>query len=112
MPRLPLATQWYDRFRPPAVTCGLYCLFPQNLAQMRDHRSIAMDKPFHLLTPQEKTVLRIAQNRAITEKTKGMVAVPSKRPASKATSTVSNPNDFTRATPEDHLGSVIRKVKA
>lgn len=72
-----------------------------------------MDKPFHLLTPQEKTVLRIAQNRAITEKTKGMVAAPSKRSASKAsTSVASNPNDFTRATPEDHLGSVIRKVKA
>ena len=71
-----------------------------------------MDKPFHLLTPQEKTILRIAQNRAITEKTKGMVAAPSKRPASRATSSVSNPNDFTRATPEDHLGSVIRKVKA
>jgi hypothetical protein len=60
-----------------------------------------MDKPFHLLTPQEKTVLRIAQNRAINEKVKS-VGVP---PAKSST-------DFTRATPDEHVGSVIRKVKA
>ncbi len=58
-----------------------------------------MTKPFHLLTPQEKTVLRIAQNRAMDEK---KVPVP---PAKSST-------DFTRATPEDHVGRVIRKVKA
>ena len=61
-----------------------------------------MDKPFHLLTPQEKTVLRIAQNRAIAEKTKTTAAAV---PPSKSS------KDFVRATPEDHLGSVIRKVK-
>ncbi len=61
-----------------------------------------MDKPFHLLTPQEKTILRIAQNRAIAEKTK--TAATSLPPAKSS-------KDYTRATPEDHLGSVIRKVK-
>jgi hypothetical protein len=62
-----------------------------------------MDKPFHLLTPQEKTVLRIAQNRAIAEKTRTstVAAIP---PAKSS-------KDYIRATPEDHLGSVIRKVK-
>jgi hypothetical protein len=59
-----------------------------------------MTKPFHLLTPAEKTVLRIAQNRAINEKT-NLAAPPSK-----------SSKEFVRATPEDHLGSVIRKVKA
>ncbi len=57
-------------------------------------------KPFHLLTPQEKTILRIAQNRAINEKVKATPVPPSK-----------SSTDYTRATPEDHLGSVIRKVK-
>jgi hypothetical protein len=57
-------------------------------------------KPFHLLTPAEKTVLRIAQNRAINEKT-SLAAPPSK-----------SSKEFVRATPEDHVGSVIRKVKA
>jgi len=57
-----------------------------------------MDKPFHLLTPQEKTILRIAQNRAIDEKTKSV-------PPAKSSS------GFTRSTPEDHVGRIIRKVK-
>lgn len=64
-----------------------------------------MDKPFHLLTPQEKTVLRIAQNRAIAEKTKTSAAAAVALPPAKSS------KDYTRATPEDHLGSVIRKVK-
>jgi hypothetical protein len=59
-------------------------------------------KPFHLLTPQEKTVLRIAQNRAITEKIGEKASAP---PPSKSS------KDYTRSTPEDHVGSVIRKVK-
>jgi len=63
-----------------------------------------MDKPFHLLTPQEKTVLRIAQNRAIAEKTKTSAA-PAAMPPTKSS------KEYIRATPEDHLGSVIRKVK-
>jgi len=62
---------------------------------------VSMDKPFHLLTPQEKTVLRIAQNRAIAEKTKTVAAPPPK----------ASSKDYTRATPEDHVGRVIRKVK-
>ncbi len=59
-------------------------------------------KPFHLLTPQEKTTLRIAQNRAITEKIgeKATAAPPSK-----------SSKEYVRSTPEDHVGSVIRKVK-
>jgi len=66
-----------------------------------------MDKPFHLLTPQEKTVLRIAQNRAIAEKVseRPQTAVPPRKSAAGSAG-------FTRATPEDHKGSVIRKVKA
>jgi len=62
-----------------------------------------MTKPFHLLTPDEKTALRIAQNRAITEKIgeKTNPLPPSKSSAA-----------YIRSTPEDHLGSVIRKVKA
>jgi hypothetical protein len=60
-------------------------------------------KPFHLLTPQEKTVLRIAQNRAITEKVGEKAAA---LPPSKSS------KDHIRSTPEDHLGSVIRKVQA
>lgn len=63
-----------------------------------------MDKPFHLLTPHEKTILRIAQNRAIAEKTKTS-------PASAAVPPSKSSKDYIRATPEDHLGSVIRKVK-
>jgi hypothetical protein len=62
-----------------------------------------MDKPFHLLTPQEKTVLRIAQNRAIAEKTR--ISAAAAVPPAKSS------KDYVRATPEDHLGSVIRKVK-
>ena len=61
-----------------------------------------MDKPFHLLTPQEKTILRIAQNRAIAKKRK-------RQPLRCHQANLSK--DYTRATPEDHLGSVIRKVK-
>jgi hypothetical protein len=55
-------------------------------------------KPFHLLTPAEKTVLRIAQNRAMAEKTKEV-------PPSKSS------KEYVRSTPEDHVGSIIRKVK-
>lgn len=66
-----------------------------------------MDKPFHLLTPAERTALRIAQNRAIAEKieeNKGKA----QRPPSQST------GDFVRATPEERgkLGTVIRKVQS
>ena len=68
-----------------------------------------MDKPFHLMTPAERTALRIAQNRAITEKIaeKQKTTVAKKPPAASTT-------DFTRSTPEEraelHAG-VIRKVQ-
>jgi hypothetical protein len=61
-------------------------------------------KPFHLMTPAERTALRIAQNRAIAERVGD--AKPTK-PPSKSTA------GYVRATPDDHakLGGVIRKVQ-
>ena len=62
-----------------------------------------MDKPFHLMTPAERTALRIAQNRAITEKLEqDKNAKPPKESGA----------GFTRATPEERgkLGTLIRKV--
>ncbi len=64
-----------------------------------------MSKPFHLMTPAERTALRIAQNRAISEKiANGKSQQPSDRPTA----------DYTRATPEERAerGSVIRKVRS
>lgn len=75
------------------------------------------NKPFHLLSPKEKTALRIAQNRAITERialsgagtTTGRTKA--QRQPAKASTT-----DFIRATPEERaalkVGSVIRKVQS
>jgi hypothetical protein len=60
-------------------------------------------KPFHLLTPQEKTILRIAQNRAITERISEKKDAP---PPAKSSA------EYVRATPDEHVGRVIRKVKA
>ena len=70
-----------------------------------------MDKPFHLMTPAERTALRIAQNKAISEKiaenkTPGKA---SKKPP------VTSTAEFIRATPEDRAkvsGGVIRKVQS
>jgi hypothetical protein len=64
-----------------------------------------MNKPFHLMTPAERTAARIAQNRAISEKIAG-----NKNQAHPARSSV----EYNRATPEEHaeLGSVIRKVRS
>ena len=63
-----------------------------------------MSKPYHLMTPAERTAVRIAQNRAISEKV-GEGARP-KPPAG------SN-REFIRGTPEERakFGSVIRKVQ-
>jgi hypothetical protein len=61
-----------------------------------------MTTPFHLMTPEEKTILRIAQNREISERI-------SERPAAVPPSK-SSPKSV-RATPEEHMGSIIRKVK-
>jgi hypothetical protein len=67
-----------------------------------------MTKPFHLMTPAERTALRIAQNRAIAEKV--AQATPPQRPPARSS------GDFIRATPEEHaelrkLGGVVRKVQ-
>lgn len=63
-----------------------------------------MNKPFHLLTPAEKTALRIAQNRAISEK---IDERKDKKPPARST------GDYLRATPEERskTGSLIRKMK-
>jgi hypothetical protein len=63
-----------------------------------------MSKPFHLMTPAERTAARIAQNRAISEKV-GEGASP-KPP-------VGSSREFIRRTPEERakFGSVIRKVQ-
>src|SRR5690242_19494773 len=43
------------------------CLSPQNEGKFEIMRC-SMNKPFHLMTPAERTAARIAQNRAISEK--------------------------------------------
>jgi len=65
---------------------------------------ILMSKPYHLMTPAERTAARIAQNRAIAEK---VGEGPNPKPPK------SSSGEFTRGTPEDHakLGGVIRKVQ-
>jgi hypothetical protein len=65
-----------------------------------------MEKPFHLMTPEERTTARIAKNRAIEERVGShkMTKPPSKSAAG-----------FTRATPEEHAskrGGVVRKVQS
>jgi len=62
-----------------------------------------MNKPYHLMTPAERTAARIAENRAIAEK-----AGENKNSKPPARST----GDYIRATPEERgkLGSMIRKV--
>lgn len=66
-----------------------------------------MNKPFHLMTPAERTAARIAQNRAIAEKIEASKG-NAKRPPVQSTS------DYVRATPEERgkLGTVIRKVQS
>jgi hypothetical protein len=74
------------------------------------------NKPFHLLTPKEKTALRIAQNRAITERIalSGAGTTAGRAKAQRAPAKTSS--DFIRATPEERaalkVGSVIRKVQS
>lgn len=60
-----------------------------------------MNKPFHLMTPAERTALRIAQNRAISEK---ISQDKNKKPPTSST------GDYTRSTPAER-GGVIRKVQ-
>lgn len=64
-----------------------------------------MSKPFHLMTPAERTAARIAQNRAIAEK---VAETKSFLTPSRST------GDYIRVTPEERakLGSIIRKVQS
>ena len=66
---------------------------------------VTMSKPFHLMTPAERTAARIAQNRAISEK----IAESKNQRAP-----VGSSAEYFRATPEERakLGSVIRKVRS
>jgi hypothetical protein len=65
-----------------------------------------MNKPFHLMTPAERTAARIAQNRAIEEK---IAENKVRKPPAKST------GDFVRATPEERAslrGGLVRKVQS
>lgn len=64
-----------------------------------------VSKPYHLMTPAERTAARIAQNRAIAEKVgKG----PNPKPPA------ASGHEFVRETPEERAksGGLIRKVQA
>ena len=63
-----------------------------------------MNKPYHLMTPAERTAARIAQNLVMAEK---IAEVKTQLPPARSNA------DYVRATPEEHakLGSVIRKVQ-
>ncbi|MBV8069495.1 MAG: hypothetical protein JO270_06285 [Acidobacteriaceae bacterium] len=69
-----------------------------------------MNKPFHLMTPEERTALRIAQNRVIAEK----VAQAQKSTANPKKAPSAGPGgEGIRMTPEERakIGGVIRKVQ-
>ncbi len=63
-----------------------------------------MTKPFHMLTPAEKTALRISQNRAINERIADDKTKVKKPPTASTA-------EFTRTTPGER-GGVIRKVQS
>ncbi|MGA8026613.1 MAG: hypothetical protein WB992_05665 [Bryobacteraceae bacterium] len=70
-----------------------------------------MNKPYNLMTPDERTTARIAQNRAISEK----IAASGKLAMSKEQrSPLGSTGEYTRVTPDERakLGSVIRKVQS
>ncbi len=94
-----------------------------------------MDKPFHMLTQAEKTALRIAQNKAITERVvekqeaeqragREQGAKTPRRRAASANGSSSrvkpqpppekSTTNFTRSTPEERaeVGAFIRKVQS
>jgi hypothetical protein len=64
-----------------------------------------ISKPFHLMSPAERTAARIAQNRAMSEK---IAASKNSVPPQPST------GDYSRMTPEERakLGSMIRKVQS
>lgn len=72
-------------------------------------RALMTTKPFHLMTPAERTIARIAQNRAISERIEEKVEeTKARKPPVRST------DDYTRGTPDERskLGSVIRKIKS
>jgi hypothetical protein len=79
---------------------------------MRDDYIRVQDKPkpFHLMTPAERTAARIAQNRAIDERIKEhKVEIKNKKPPASSSA------DYVRATPEERAalrGSLVRKVQS
>jgi hypothetical protein len=72
------------------------------------------NKPFHLLSPKEKTALRIAQNRAINERVALSGALTSAARTKAQKPPTKSSSDYIRATPEERaaskVGGVIRKV--
>ena len=64
-----------------------------------------MKKPFHLMTPEERTAARIAQNRIISEK---IAENKNSQPPAQST------EEYIRMTPEERakLSTVIRKVQS
>jgi len=64
-----------------------------------------MTKPYHLMTPAERTAARIAENRAIAER---IAETESHRPPARSS------GEFTRRTPDERSksGTVIRKVQS
>ncbi len=82
---------------------------------MRDDyiRVSEKQKPFHLMTPAERTAARIAQNRAIDERIKEHhVEIKSE---SKSKKPATSSAGYVRATPEERAalhGSLVRKVQS
>lgn len=64
-----------------------------------------MTTPYHLMTPAERTVARITQNRAMSEK---IADSKTQQPPAQSTT------NYTRATPHERAarGTVIRKVRS
>ncbi len=76
-----------------------------------------MSKPFHLMTPAERTAARIAQNRAIDDKiAENKVQVqPAPVRAQRPPASSSSSAGYVRLTPEERAktrGSLIRKVQS
>jgi hypothetical protein len=74
-----------------------------------------MSKPFHEMTPAERTAARIAQNRAIEEKLAAGKLQPAPARAQRPPASSSPAADYVRLTPEERAklrGSLIRKVQS
>lgn len=84
-----------------------------------------MEKAYNLMTPEERTASRIAKNRVISDKiAENQAANPPKAKATRASAAktttprtpkatkppVASTSDFTRASPDEHVGGVIRKL--